>query len=215
MTTPVEEIRALWRDGNWDRLAPILRPYIKTAARPYAHGDLDLLEDFVQEALVKCWRTSDVPDRPYGFARAVTRCIGMEYARNIRRQTINGKAAETIISQTEASEHFDERVSVQESFTRALRQLDEHDRIVLALAIRDGRSTAECAAVMETTTSTVVQRLHRARMNLRAVWQLPSELLAGRHAGRRSATNTNPTINVGREPRRRVSPNRTPHTLTA
>lgn len=72
-----EELRALWLAGDWHTLLPFMRVAARDRAWPVIRnttwGNDDVLNDIVQDAMIRCWRCREVPDDPLAFAALVAK----------------------------------------------------------------------------------------------------------------------------------------------
>jgi RNA polymerase sigma-70 factor (ECF subfamily) len=132
------------------------------------------VEDLVQDTLLRAYRGIDRFDGAHPRAWLLTIMRNAQVNRNRRRRPALLEDPDTSLerlvgqadgSDTEASvlaEHFDEAVD------RALRALSERLRRVVELVDVNGLTYREAADLLGVPEGTVMSRLHRARMRIRA-----------------------------------------------
>lgn len=136
-------------------------------------GSSDQADDVVQEALLTLWSTREAPDNLRGWlVRTVTHRSLHRRRSEQRRRFWEARAAESWRAQGEACalcgpEHDAESRELRRDLERALDELSDDQRLVVAMRAFAGLEYAEIAGRLELPVGTVRSRLNRARRALR------------------------------------------------
>jgi RNA polymerase sigma-70 factor, ECF subfamily len=133
------------------------------------------VEDLVQDTLLRAYRSIDRFDGAYPRAWLLTILRNAHVNRNRRRRPALLEDPDASLERlaTQADEAADPEATVMaelfdETVDRALRGLPERFRRVVELVDVDGLTYDEAAEVLGIPEGTVMSRLHRARMRIRA-----------------------------------------------
>ncbi len=131
----------------------------------------DSVEDLTQVVFIKMFRALDRLEDPEHFEAWLFRlarnsCIDHLRREKWRRFFTPIETEHEIIPETSSTVDAAEL----DALRHALQQLKPKDRVLLALA-QEGRSQAEMAAITRTTVAAVKARLHRAREQLRKIYE--------------------------------------------
>lgn len=144
--------------------------------------DLDLAEDVLQEAMVRAletWTLRGVPKNPQAWLMTTARNRALDIIRSdaAKARHLAGLRIESELSRGDHSDHSDrlgeelstadigdERLSL--FFTCSHSTLHERERIALILRFLAGLSTAEVAAAFLVDTTTMQQRIVRAKKRI-------------------------------------------------
>jgi RNA polymerase sigma-70 factor (ECF subfamily) len=137
-------------------------------------------EEVAQEALARAWRSRrscHTPEAPLPWCLQITR---NEALRLISRR--RGRAVESLKPDGEIEDHKangeHQRALVRVDLDRALRQLTQQERQLIALRYTDDCSHPEIAARLLIPEATARVRLHRAHKHLRALLEGPTQAAA-------------------------------------
>ena len=172
-----QRLATLWRVESPRVIARLMRQV----------GDLDTAEELAQDAFVAAiekWRRDGVPDDPAAWLNTTARFLAVDRIR--RRDTQRGKYHLVAASQPQALEHnFDEIVDGDLAddllgliFIACHPILSPDARSALTLKLVCGLSTDEVARAFLTPTTTIAQRIVRAKHTLAAAkvrFELPPE----------------------------------------
>ena len=134
-------------------------------------GRSDSVEDLTQIVFIKMFRALDRLDDPERFEAWLFRLARNSCIDHLRREkwrrffTPIENEHETIAETNPAVDSGE-----LDALRHALQQLKPKDRVLIALA-QEGRSQTEMAAITRTTVSAIKARLHRAREQLRNIYE--------------------------------------------
>lgn len=137
-------------------------------------GRSDTVEDLAQIIFIKMFRALNRLDDPAHFEAWLFRLARNSCIDHIRREKWR-RFLTPIDTEHETIPETGASVAPEEldALRHALQQLKPKDRALLALA-QEGRSQAEMAAITRSTVSAVKARLHRAREQLRKIYEPPA-----------------------------------------
>ncbi|HTQ31282.1 MAG TPA: RNA polymerase sigma factor [Opitutaceae bacterium] len=134
-------------------------------------GQSSSVEDLAQVIFIKMFRALDRLDDPGHFEAWLFRLARNSCIDHLRREKWR-RFFTPIETEHETIPETDSSVDAAEldALRHALQQLKPKDRVLLALA-QEGRSQVEMAAITRTTVAAVKARLHRAREQLRKIYE--------------------------------------------
>jgi RNA polymerase sigma factor (sigma-70 family) len=167
------ELIAASRGGSREAFGQIVRKYqAMVSGLIYAAcGDLHRSEDVAQETFISAWKSlsglTDPAKLPGWLCQIARRRIGDHFRESATPKVQLQREIDS--NDFVAAEPLDHAALAEESeiLWRTLSRLPQPYRETLVLYYRQGRSTAEVAAAMETTDAGVRQRLSRGREMLR------------------------------------------------
>lgn len=142
-------------------------------ARVFGPGHLDLVEDVVQEALVRAlrvWPYEGVPERPEAWLVRVARNIAADHARRRTPQAIGAEDLDAwVAARTEdpRAVEFNRDDQLSMVFACCHPALAFDDRVALTLQICCGLTAVEIARAFRSDPATVAQRLVRTKRRVR------------------------------------------------
>ncbi|HKJ56981.1 MAG TPA: sigma-70 family RNA polymerase sigma factor [Nitriliruptoraceae bacterium] len=163
------------------------RRRIMASVMPACHGDLDLADDAVAEAMataVTAWRDNGIPDNPAGWVVVVARRRAIDRIRSAsRRRAREQRTAPAAAVADRGLAHFAGDGAVEDPMA-SLGALDVDDQLRLvfmcchpalstpaqvALTLRyvAGLTTAQVAAAFVVSPDAMARRIHRARTKVR------------------------------------------------
>ncbi|HEY1686892.1 MAG TPA: RNA polymerase sigma factor [Tepidisphaeraceae bacterium] len=159
------------RNGNREAFGQIVRRYqgMISGLIYAACGDLHRSEDIAQETFISAWKSlsglRDASKLPSWLCQIARHRI----ADHFREPATQKMQLQEQLAETIPAEVTDEKMSVDETemLWRTLSRIPQPYRETMVLYYRQGQSTAEVAAAMETTDAGVRQRLTRGRQMLR------------------------------------------------
>jgi RNA polymerase sigma factor (sigma-70 family) len=167
------ELVAASRGGNREAFGQIVRKYQSMISGLIyaACGDLHRSEDVAQETFISAWKSlsglSDPAKLPAWLCQIARHRIADQFRESVSQKVkLQRELGEGDIAAGEAP---DRAMIAEENeiLWRTLQRVPQPYRETLVLYYRQGRSTAEVAAAMETTDAGVRQRLARGRQMLR------------------------------------------------
>jgi RNA polymerase sigma factor (sigma-70 family) len=167
------ELVAASRGGNREAFGQIVRKYQSMISGLIyaACGDLHRSEDVAQETFISAWKSlsglSDPAKLPAWLCQIARHRIADQFRESVSQKVkLQREIGEADIA---ADESPDRAMIAEENeiLWRTLLRIPQPYRETLVLYYRQGRSTAEVAAAMETTDAGVRQRLARGRQMLR------------------------------------------------
>lgn len=171
-TALADLVREAQRGDEAAQRALIGRYQQRMAGFAYAiTGRSDAVEDLTQVIFIKMFRALDRLDDPERFEAWLFRlarncCIDHLRRERWRRFLTPIETEHETIAETNTSVDS----AKLDALRHALEQLKPKDRVLIALA-QEGRSQAEMAAITRTTVSAIKARLHRAREQLRQIYE--------------------------------------------
>ncbi len=133
----------------------------------------DDVEEVVQEALTRAWRARSscrTPDAPLSWCLQITR---NEALRLIARRRAEPVEPEADLEDQRSLSEFDHALD-RIDIARALNQLTEDERYLIALRYRLDGSHPEIAATLGIPEATARVRLHRAQKRLKPLLEVPT-----------------------------------------
>ena len=167
------ELVAASRGGNREAFGQIVRKYQSMISGLIyaACGDLHRSEDVAQETFISAWKSlsglSDPAKLPAWLCQIARHRIADQFRESVSQKV---KLQREIGDSDIAADDPPDRAMIDEEneiLWRTLLRIPQPYRETLVLYYRQGRSTAEVAAAMETTDAGVRQRLARGRQMLR------------------------------------------------
>jgi len=161
---------ARFRIGDPDAVRAVYMRYsgaVHTVARSIV-GNQDLADDVVQQTFVKAWRAASTFDANRDLAPwlySIARRTAIDMIRYERRPTRGGHVGETDVGIDTIS--FERTWEIFE-VRRAIDDLPEAERVVVALSHLEGLTHAEIAERLQIAPGTVKSRSHRAHRRLAA-----------------------------------------------
>lgn len=174
-----EAARALWRAGEWHRLAPLLQGWAATGIPLTLGLSGDDIDDLVAKTVVKAWTATTIPDNPGAWCRTVAHRLALDTCK--QRQTV--ELSEEAVS-VEPEEPVDYTPIAR--LRQALRRLDDPMRRCVVLRYLHGRTPEQIAAAVGITVGAVKMRTHRGVRMLARLY----------------ATSTVPALEPGQRPQR-------------
>jgi RNA polymerase sigma factor (sigma-70 family) len=159
--------------GRVEDLLRQLGPQV-LGALVHRHGNLDICEDAVQEALLEAsvaWSSNGVPERPWGWLVTVARRrlidhVRSESARRTREDKILIGAAPSELLAFPEGDQIDRDDSLILLFMCCHPELTAPSQIALTLRAVGGLSTQEIARAFFVPESTMAQRISRAKQRI-------------------------------------------------
>jgi RNA polymerase sigma-70 factor, ECF subfamily len=135
-------------------------------------GRSDSVEDLTQIIFIKMFRALGRLDDPERFEAWLFRLARNSCIDHLRREKWRRffTPIETEHEETIAETNAPVDSAELDALRHALQQLKPKDRVLIALA-QEGRSQTEMAAITHTTVSAIKARLHRAREQLRKIYE--------------------------------------------
>lgn len=163
-------LRAWWVAGAWAKLAPMVEQLAHVVALRTVRAE-DVAADVAQDAVIRCWRATTVPDAPTAFVQRVARNLALDY---LKRGSHRHEVAADTVPEAEglALNPLDAIVlrEARERLRLTLRMVPEHLRKPLILHVFHQRSVRQLSDQFNTTEGAMKMRLTRARAALRAVY---------------------------------------------
>jgi RNA polymerase sigma factor (sigma-70 family) len=171
ISTSDAELVAASRNGNREAFGQIVRKYQSMISGLIyaACGDLHRSEDIAQETFISAWKSlsglRDAAKLP-GWLCQIARHRIADHFRESSTQKVQ---LQEQLAETIPAEVPDQAMSAEEGemLWRTLARIPQPYRETMVLYYRQGQSTADVAAAMETTDAGVRQRLARGRQMLR------------------------------------------------
>ena len=177
MTTPSvhRSIEAVWRIESARLIAGLVRMV----------RDVGLAEDFAQDALLSAlekWPESGVPDNPGAWLMATAKNQAIDQIRRSRRlEQKQGQVARDLMTTVQIDASRDDEIGddlLSLIFTCCHPVLATEGRVALTLRLLGGLRTEEIARAFLVSTSTIAQRIVRAKKTLAAA-RVPFEVPSG------------------------------------
>src|SRR5262245_20232331 len=150
----------------------------ETVALPHAAGllryalhlerDKARAEDLVQETLLSAWSNFHQFEPGTNCKAWLFRILKNLHYKEMQRR---GRQAEVPVEEQQARFAVRESISTNQEMREAFARLTSEHREILQLAVIEGFAVREIAELLEIPLGTVMSRLSRARMSLRAVLQ--------------------------------------------
>ncbi len=165
-------------DGNPSAYAELVERYQQRLLGLLWHScsDRELAEDIAQETFARAFRKLNLYSGESQFYTWLARIALNLLATNKRRKRLENQKSregfEVAIDSTSGEIPPDEVAAMNETqvcVRQAIECLDEERRVVILLRDFDGMDYAEIAATLEVPIGTVRSRLHRARLDLKAL----------------------------------------------
>lgn len=142
----------------------------------HASGNRELAEDIAQEAFARAYNKLNLFSGESQFytwlARIAMNLLASDKRKKRIENQVDREGYELAVDSVESGESPDERLQLTETqkyVHDAIAMLDEDRRAVLLLRDFDGMDYDAIAAALEVPVGTVRSRLHRARLELKAI----------------------------------------------
>ena len=146
--------------------------------------DRELAEDVVQDALLRAWRSLDSLREDAAAKPWLLTIVRRENARHFERKRLETLDIDELHQAQQAEIAHHENPDIDDLRQSMLALADEY-REPLALQVLMGFTTKEIADVMELKSGAVLTRLHRARLQLKAIMARDDSTLSSDDGTRR------------------------------
>lgn len=162
------------KSGNREAYGALFDVYYKPLcdyAYRYCNGDVEVVEDVVQEVFVRIWERRDTWNPTVAVKAYLYRSVHNQAITNLRKKRFETPMKDTIerTTQTNDQSPIDEMYNQQLDYNikQAIEKLPERRREVLILRILHDMSYKEIGEVLEISVNTVDTQLRRALKTLR------------------------------------------------
>ena len=171
--TPIPDLVLRARQGDGAAFDALVTRHA-AASLAYARALLrdDRAEEAVQDAFLEAYQALDRLREPAAFPGWLRRIVHKQCDRRTRRQSAVADAEADRVVSTDPEGSLD-AAARWSALRRAVEELPEHERIVVALHHLGGVPVAEIAAFLQVSPGSVKTRLSRARARLRASLETP------------------------------------------
>jgi RNA polymerase sigma factor (sigma-70 family) len=129
------------------------------------------VEEVVQEALTRAWRSSRTcrtPEAPLPWCLQITRNEAIRQISRARARSSQPLDDEAGL-EDERSLHEQDRTAIRVDVARALEELSTHERLLITLRYEEGCTHPQIAQQLRIPEATARVRLHRAHKRLRSL----------------------------------------------